>query len=151
LSRLIAERRGDVVVLAGRNGGKALTFRRLHAAGFHVLADKPWLVEPEDLEDIRASLTGWPLVTEIMTGRHDVAAGLFKRLVDAREIFGGFATDGARGAIEQEASPLRSAWTARSPPLVVLRSARPGQRRGGHPHAPDRSGPVAARRRRRAG
>lgn len=118
LSRLMAERRGDVVVLAGRNAGKALTFRRLHAAGFHVLADKPWLVEPEDLEDIRASLTGWPLVTEIMTGRHDVAARLFKRLVDAREIFGDFHDD--EPAIELtsvhyleklvDGAPLRRPW-----------------------------------------
>ncbi|MGH7342584.1 MAG: hypothetical protein ACREKH_19030, partial [Candidatus Rokuibacteriota bacterium] len=94
LSRLHAERRGDVVVVAGRNGGKARMFRRLHEAGFHVLADKPWLVEPEDLEPIRASLSGWPLLMEIMTGRHDVAAGLFKRLVDDREVFGDFRDDG---------------------------------------------------------
>ena len=32
LARLIAERRGEVVVLAGHNGGKARTFRRLHEA-----------------------------------------------------------------------------------------------------------------------
>jgi len=102
LARLIAERRGDVVVLAGRNGGKARTFRRLHEAGFHVLADKPWLVEPEDLADVRASLRGldpsvspgWPLTMEIMTGRHDVAARLFKRLVDSRELFGEFRAGG---------------------------------------------------------
>ena len=100
LGRLIAERRGDVVVLAGRNGGKARTFHRLHEAGFHVLADKPWLVEPADLEPIRVSLQGWPLVREIMTGRHDVAAGLFKRLVDRRDVFGDFRTDGP--AIEVE-------------------------------------------------
>ena len=94
LTRLIGERRGDVVVLAGRNGGKARTFRRLHEAGFHVLADKPWLVEPEDLADVRASLGGWPLVMEIVTGRHDVAARLFKRLVDSPEVFGDFGADG---------------------------------------------------------
>jgi predicted dehydrogenase len=94
LGRLIAERRGDVVVLAGRNGGKARTFRRLHGAGFHVLADKPWLVEPEDLADVRASLAGWPLVMEIMTGRHDVANRLFTRLVGSRELFGDFRGDG---------------------------------------------------------
>src|SRR5439155_1660625 len=46
LQRLAEERRGDVVVLAGRNGGKARTMRRLHESGFHVLADKPWLVVP---------------------------------------------------------------------------------------------------------
>jgi predicted dehydrogenase len=94
LARLIAERRGDVVVLAGRNGGKARTFRRLRESGFHVLADKPWLVEPEDLADVRASLAGWPLVMEIMTGRHDVANRLFKRLVDSPELFGDFRGDG---------------------------------------------------------
>ncbi len=59
-------------------------------SGFHVLADKPWLVEPDDLDDVRASLAGWPLVMEIRTGRHDVAAGLFKRLVDASSVFGTF-------------------------------------------------------------
>ena len=40
LARLVEDRRGDVVVLAGRNGGKARTMRRLHEAGLHVLADK---------------------------------------------------------------------------------------------------------------
>ena len=88
LARLIAERRGKAVVLAGRNGGKARTFRRLHEAGFHVLADTPWLVEPEDLADVRASLTGWPLVMEIMTGRHDVAAPLGdqpRKRIDCRD------------------------------------------------------------------
>jgi predicted dehydrogenase len=100
LGRLVEERRGDVVVLAGRNGGKARSMRRLHDAGFHVLADKPWLVEPADLEHVRASLDGWPLAAEIMTGRHDVAAGLVKRLVGTPAIFGTFRDDGP--AIEQE-------------------------------------------------
>src|SRR5262249_10542224 len=79
LGRLIDARRGDVVVLAGRNGGKARTMRRLHDAGFHVLADKPWLVEPADLEPVRASLEDWPLAAESMTGRHDVSAGPAKQ------------------------------------------------------------------------
>jgi len=65
-----------------------------------VLADKPWLVEPDDLADIRASLAGWPLVMEITTGRHDVAARLFKRLVDARDVFGDFRKDGPGPSIE---------------------------------------------------
>ena len=42
LARLIDERRGDVVVLAGKNGGKARTFRRLHESGFHVLTPFSW-------------------------------------------------------------------------------------------------------------
>jgi predicted dehydrogenase len=118
LGRLIDERRGDVVVLAGKNGGKARTLRCLHEAGFHVLADKPWLVDPADLADIRASLDGWPLAAEIMTGRHDVAAGLARKLVGTPALFGAFREDAP--AIEQESvhhleklvdgAPLRRPW-----------------------------------------
>ena len=52
LARLVNDRRGDAVVLAGRNGGKARTIRTLHAAGFHVLADKPWLTQRDDLDHL---------------------------------------------------------------------------------------------------
>jgi predicted dehydrogenase len=88
LERLATERRGDAVVLAGKNGGKARTMRRLHDAGFHVLADKPWLVDPGDLHDIETCLAGWPLATEIMTGRHDLFARLLHRLVTTPDVFG---------------------------------------------------------------
>jgi len=101
LARLLDERPGDVVVLAGRNGGKARTIRRLHEAGLHVLADKPWLVCPEDLADIRASLGAWPLAREMMAGRRSATARLVKRLVDAPDLLGGFAA-GAEPAIEHE-------------------------------------------------
>ena len=118
LTRLIDEKRGDVVVVAGRNGGKARSVRRLHDAGFHVLADKPWLVDAADLADIRASLSGWPVVSEIMTGRHDVAARVLKRLVDTPDLFGRFRADAP--AIEMDSvhqleklvdgAPLRRPW-----------------------------------------
>jgi predicted dehydrogenase len=118
LARLVADRRGDVVVLAGRNGGKARTIHRLHDAGFHVLADKPWLVNPDDLDHVRPSLAGWPLVMEIMTGRHAVAARLFKRLVDAPDVFGGFRDEataielGSGHHLEKlvDGAPLRRPW-----------------------------------------
>jgi hypothetical protein len=118
LGQLIAAGGADMVVLAGRNGGKARTFHRLHDAGFHVLADKPWLVEPADLEHVRASLLGWPLVMEIMTGRHDLSARLFKRLVESPDVFGG--ARGGGPALEFESvhqleklvdgAPLRRPW-----------------------------------------
>jgi predicted dehydrogenase len=118
LDRLVDERRGDVVVLAGRNGGKAGTIRRLHEAGFHVLADKPWLVGAGDLDHVRASLADWPLAMEIMTGRHDVFARLWQRLVAAPEVFGAFRDDGAAIAFESvhhlrklvDGAPLRRPW-----------------------------------------
>src|SRR5437773_6848342 len=118
LGRLIEERRGDVVVLAGKNGGKARTMRRLHDAGFHVLADKPWLVHADDLDDVRASLAGPPLAMEIMTGRYDLAARLLKRVVDAPRVFGEFRAEGpaieAAGVHHLEklvdGAPLRRPW-----------------------------------------
>ncbi len=121
LAELFAERPGDLVVLAGRNGGKARVIRRLHAAGLHVLADKPWLVRPDDLADIRESLTGWPIVREMMTGRRDATNKLVKKLLDDADLFGGFASSGAaEPAIEQESvhhfekrvdgAPLRRPW-----------------------------------------
>src|SRR5438445_11978354 len=54
LGRLLEERRGDVVILAGRNGGKARTIRRLHESAFHVLDGQPWLVGPGHAEHVRA-------------------------------------------------------------------------------------------------
>jgi len=118
LAQLVTERRGDVVVLAGRNGGKARAIRRLHDAGFHVLADKPWLVEVGDLEDVRQSLGARPLAWEIMTGRHDLASRLMKRLVDLPEVFGHFGGNGPALELESvhhleklvDGAPLRRPW-----------------------------------------
>src|SRR5256886_16118510 len=81
LERLVAERRGDAVILAGKNGGKARTIRRLHESGFHVLADKPWLVEPAGPQRVRGSLEGWPLGAGILTGGYDFAGGLGSSVV----------------------------------------------------------------------
>jgi predicted dehydrogenase len=103
LAALLDERPGDVVVLAGRNRGKAAVIARLHAAGLHVLADKPWLVEPDDLGPIREALAGGPIAREMMTGRRDAVGRLVKRLVDEPELFGGFVPgDAGEPAIEHD-------------------------------------------------
>ena len=117
-TRLIEERRGDVVVLAGKNGGKARTIRRLHEAGFHVLADKPWLVDAADLADLRPALEGAPVAMEMVTGRHDTTARLMKRLVDRGDVFGEFRDDGPAIELESvhyldklvDGAPLRRPW-----------------------------------------
>jgi len=68
--------------------------------------------------DVRASLAGWPVVTEIMTGRHDVAARVLHRLVNAPDVFGGFRAEAP--ALEMasvhhlaklvDGEPLRRPW-----------------------------------------
>ena len=85
---LVDERRGNVVVLAGRNQSKLGTVARLHAAGLHVLADKPWLTDPAALAALAQVTAGWPLAMDIMTYRHDTTSRLMHRLVDSPELFG---------------------------------------------------------------
>ncbi|MGH8694116.1 MAG: hypothetical protein ACREVM_07810, partial [Burkholderiales bacterium] len=46
LQRLRSERRGDIVIIAGKNHSKMASIHRLHADGFFVLGDKPWLIDP---------------------------------------------------------------------------------------------------------
>ncbi|HEY4908803.1 MAG TPA: putative oxidoreductase C-terminal domain-containing protein [Methylomirabilota bacterium] len=101
LERLIADRPGNVVILAGRNDRKIAMMRRLHDAGFHILADKPWLAGPDGLDDLRHTLSGGPLAVEIMTGRHEIMSRLARKIVGEPEVFGGFDEGGmAKPAIE---------------------------------------------------
>ena len=95
LEHLIAERPGDVVILAGKNDRKMAMMRRLHDAGLHVLADKPWLAGAGGLEDLRHTLSDGPLAVEMMTGRHDVTSILTGKLVREDEVFGGFDAEAA--------------------------------------------------------
>ena len=93
LTRLLQERPGDVVILAGRNDRKMTLVRRLHDAGLHVLADKPWITTAAALADVRHALSGGARVMEMMTGRHATTARIAERLVREPEVFGAFDTD----------------------------------------------------------
>ena len=97
---LVEERRGTIVVLAGRNRPKLGTIASLHAAGLHVLADKPWLTDPAALPDLERATAAWPLAMDIMTLRHDVAARLTHRIATSHELFGGLVRSSAEPAID---------------------------------------------------
>lgn len=100
LERLLGERRGELVVVAGRNVTKLATIRRLHDAGLAVLADKPWLVSGDALPDLVRVTAGPPLAMDLMTERQDVAARLQHRVVATPSVFGQFATADGRPSIE---------------------------------------------------
>ena len=85
---LVGERRGDIVVLAGRNRPKLGAIARLHAAGLHVLADKPWLTDSAALPDLERVTAGWPLAMDIMTFRHETAARLAQKVAADPELLG---------------------------------------------------------------
>src|SRR5262245_53491295 len=85
LGRLIAERPGDLVIVAGRNDRKLVWIRRLHDAGLPVLADKPWMAGGASLDDLVQALAGPPLAMEMMTGRHEISRAVEQMLVAAPE------------------------------------------------------------------
>ena len=97
---LVEERRGDVVVLAGRNRPKLGAIARLHAAGLHVLADKPWLTDGAALTDLERATAGWPLAMDIMTFRHEVVAGLTQKIAADPELFGALDAQADEPAID---------------------------------------------------
>jgi predicted dehydrogenase len=100
LAQLVTERAGDVAILAGRNDRKMAVARRLHDAGIHVLADKPWLTSPVALVDVRHVLSGGARIMEMMTSRHASTAAIASRLIGERDVFGEFPRGDAGPAIE---------------------------------------------------
>ncbi len=97
---LIEERRGGIVVLAGRNRPKLGAIARLHAAGLHVLADKPWLTESAALPDLERATAGWPLAMDIMTFRHEAAARLTQKVAADPDLFGALGGQADEPAID---------------------------------------------------
>lgn len=91
LERAVAERAGDLAVLAGKSDAKMAAARRLLDAGFHVFCDKPVLIEDAGLALLRDCPAGPPLCMEMMTGRRVPGNRLLRALVDEVELFGGFA------------------------------------------------------------
>jgi len=88
LEAMIAERPGDIVILAGRNGLRLPLMHRLHDEGFHILADKPWLTDGADLPHLEAITAGPPLAMDIMTDRHGALARLRNNVIATPSVFG---------------------------------------------------------------
>ena len=89
LERLIEERKGDIVVIAGRNDAKMQAIERLTRTGFNVLADKPWLIDADALPLLEQSLAPQrPLAFDIMTERFEITTILQKALMAESAVFG---------------------------------------------------------------
>lgn len=83
---------GNVVVLSGRNRSKIERIERSVAHGFHVLADKPWILRSADLPRLEASLNAADekgvIAYDIMTERYEVTSMLHQELVNTPAVFG---------------------------------------------------------------
>lgn len=104
LKRLLSERRGDVVIVAGKNDTKLGNIARLHAAGLFVLGDKPWLIQPEQLALVHSVSALPPLAMDIMTERYEITNRVQRALIGRAEVFGAFRDDGAQPAISMKST-----------------------------------------------
>src|SRR5262249_35410758 len=92
LERMLHDRPGNVVVLSGKNDHK---MQRIHAAvnaGLNVLADKPWVLTPEQLPVLEQAIDiaekNGLVAYDIMTERYEITSILQKELVNTPDVFG---------------------------------------------------------------
>ena len=102
LERLRSERPGDVVIIAGRNDTRMKCIHLLHADGFLVLGDKPWLISADQISMLKETTAAPPLAWDIMTERHEIANRLQQALAQQPEVFGRFRADHGEPAIEMK-------------------------------------------------
>jgi predicted dehydrogenase len=100
LTRMQREKPGNVVVISGKNRGKIDQIRASVSAGVHVLADKPWIIDPEDFDALRQALDqadgAGRVAFDIMTERFEITNSLQRELVNDPAIFGQILTGSAQ-------------------------------------------------------
>ena len=94
LARFLREQPGNAVVIAGRNRVKIDHMLAAAENSCHILADKPWVIRPEDFPKIaevyeRAELRE-TLVWDMMTERHEVTSIFQRELIHDPQVFGDF-------------------------------------------------------------
>jgi predicted dehydrogenase len=92
LEKMLAEKPGNVVVLAGNNRYKTEYIQKAIAAKLNVLADKPMCIDSVGFEKLKAAFeaakTANVLLYDIMTERSEITTLLQKELSQIPEIFG---------------------------------------------------------------
>jgi predicted dehydrogenase len=92
LEKMIAEKKGNVVVIAGNNSSKTDYILRSVEAGYHVLADKPMAIDQQGYvklqEAFKLAAEKKLLLYDIMTERFEITTLLQKELSHIPGIFG---------------------------------------------------------------
>ena len=90
--KMISEKAGNVVVLSGNNQKKTEYISKSLEAGFHVLADKPMIINNTDFETLKQSFEKAKsknlLLYDIMTERYEISTMLQKEFSMLPEVFG---------------------------------------------------------------
>lgn len=94
LQKMLAEKKGNVVVLAGNNQQKTEYIKKAIDAGFNVLGDKPMAINAANFNLLQQAFNEAAqknlLLYDIMTERSEITNILQKELVHMPEVFGEF-------------------------------------------------------------
>ena len=92
LKKMLDERPGNVVVLAGNNRIKTEYIKKSVEAGLNVLSDKPMVISPENFplleESFKIAKEKGVILYDIMTERHEITSILQKELSHNPIVFG---------------------------------------------------------------
>lgn len=92
LQKMIAEKKGNVVVLAGNNQRKIDYITQSVEAGLNVLADKPMAIDVEGFQKLEKAFATAKdnnvLLYDIMTERFEITATLQKAFSQMKDLFG---------------------------------------------------------------
>jgi predicted dehydrogenase len=103
LERMLSEKPGNLVVLAGNNQKKTEYILRSLEAGINVLADKPMAIDADGFEMLKKafSVAGEKglLLYDIMTERHEITTLMQRELSMIPEVFGNL----EKGSLENPA------------------------------------------------
>lgn len=94
--KMLAQKKGNVVVLSGNNQKKAEYILKSLQGGFHVLADKPMAIDAAGFEQLKQAFAVAEkkkrLLYDIMTERFEITSILMRELAMMPELFGSLQT-----------------------------------------------------------
>jgi hypothetical protein len=92
LEKMLSEKKGNVVVLAGNNRLKTAYIKQSVDAGFNVLSDKPMAINAENFELLKEAFASAEsnnvLLYDIMTERYAITSILQKEIMQLPLVFG---------------------------------------------------------------
>ncbi len=92
LQKMLEEKAGNVLVLAGNNRIKTEYIKKAVDAGLNVLADKPMVITPENFpmleESFKVAAEKGVILYDIMTERHEITTMIQKELLHTPAVFG---------------------------------------------------------------
>jgi predicted dehydrogenase len=93
LEKMLAEKPGNVMMVAGNNAKKTEYIQKAIEAGINVFADKPMVITPEAFpvleQTFKTAEEKGVLLYDIMTERHEITNIVQRELMNTPDVFGG--------------------------------------------------------------